>query len=71
MSVPKCFKILGGGVPGESICSNSVQEIPESLLHNPTFQRGSQNVNKSSYSSLNPDANSATSLALWLIQEPR
>lgn len=49
---------------------NPIKVLPESLVHIPTFQWRSQNVARSNYFRLNPDANGATSLALWLSEEP-
>lgn len=50
---------------------NPIEVLSESPFHIPTFQQGSQNVDRSNYFRLNLDANGATSLALWLIQESR
>ena len=68
---PSVLRFLESVFQVKASAPKSVQEIPESPLHSPTFQRGSQNVARSNHSSLKPDANGATSLALWLIQGPR
>lgn len=49
---------------------NLAKVLPESLLHIPTFQWRSQNAARSNYFRLSPDANGATSLVLWLSEEP-
>lgn len=68
--LPSTLRFLESVFQMKASAPNPVKVLPEPPLHIPTFQQGSQNVNRSNYFRLNLVANVASSLALWLIQEP-
>lgn len=50
MSVPKWWKLLGAGVPAESIRSQPRESAPSITPSRPRMSTGSQNVGRSHYS---------------------